>query len=120
VHDRNCAERAYPHDERQTRIAETLFSGATFRTEMTIRPDSEPKYYLSQTAWKYVPLTPLQMSRVNSAIAEGEDPTIWVSPRQLEAYHYVTSHPDGAWNDVVDSNDLLSDWKALFRMIQAN
>jgi len=48
-----------------------------------VRPDSTPKYYLSNSAYKVIPMTELQKCRVNSAIAEGQDPTIFISQKQL-------------------------------------
>ena len=47
------------------------------------RPDDTPKYYLSNSPYKVVPMTELQKCRVNSALAEGQDPTELLSKRQL-------------------------------------
>lgn len=47
------------------------------------RPDSTPKYYLSKSRYKYISMTELQKCRVNSALAEGQSPDEFLSPRQL-------------------------------------
>lgn len=52
-------------------------------TDGNFRPDSTPKYYLSNSKYNVIPMTELQKCRVNSAIAEGQDPTIFISQRQL-------------------------------------
>lgn len=47
--------------------------------------DSERKYYLKHhSVYKYVPLTPMQAVKVNSAISRQRDEEIaeWLSPRQ--------------------------------------
>lgn len=49
----------------------------------SFRPDSTPKYYLTNSKYNVIPMTELQKCRVNSAIAEGQDPTIFISQRQL-------------------------------------
>lgn len=49
----------------------------------SFRPDATPKYYLSNSKYKSVPMTELQKCRVNSALAEGQDPGKYLSPRQL-------------------------------------
>ena len=46
------------------------------------RPDTTPKYYLSNSKYKYVPMTEIQKCRVNSALAEKQDPAVFLSPRQ--------------------------------------
>jgi len=47
------------------------------------RPDSTPKYYLSKSRYKNISMTELQKCRVNSALAEGQSPDEFLSPRQL-------------------------------------
>ncbi len=47
------------------------------------RPDETPKYYLSNSPYKVVPMTEIQKCRVNSALAEGQDPSEFLSKRQL-------------------------------------
>jgi hypothetical protein len=47
------------------------------------RPDSTPKYYLSKSRYKSISMTELQKCRVNSALAEGQSPDEFLSPRQL-------------------------------------
>ena len=49
----------------------------------SFRPDDTPKYHLSNSQYKTVPMTELQKCRVNSALAEGLDPKEYLSPRQL-------------------------------------
>lgn len=49
-----------------------------------LRPDSTPKYYLSNSKYKNVVMTEIQKCRVNSALGEGQDPELYLSPRQLK------------------------------------
>jgi hypothetical protein len=49
----------------------------------TFKADVTPKYYLSNSKFKTVPMTELQKCRVNSALADGLDPEEFLSPRQL-------------------------------------
>jgi len=52
-------------------------SGGSFKA------DNTPKYYLSNSKYKTVPMTELQKCRVNSALADGLDPGEYLSPGQL-------------------------------------
>ncbi len=56
----------------------------------TFREDDTPKYYLSNSKYKTIPMTELQQCRVNSALAEGIGPEEFLSPGQL-AYLKSTS-----------------------------
>jgi len=54
----------------------SISSGGSFRA------DSTPKYYLSRSKFKNIPMTEIQKCRVNSALAEGQSPDEFLSPRQ--------------------------------------
>src|SRR5690606_21514957 len=47
------------------------------------RPDSTPKYYLSHSPYRFIPMTESQKCRVNAALGEGQSPDAFLSPRQL-------------------------------------
>lgn len=47
------------------------------------KPDSTPKYYLSKSKYRDIDMLEIQKCRVNSALGEGLDPDIYLSPRQL-------------------------------------
>ncbi len=49
----------------------------------SFRADATPKYYLSNSEYKVVPMTEIQKCRVNSALAEKQDPRAFLSTRQL-------------------------------------
>lgn len=72
----------------------------------SFRTDQTPKYYLSNHNLKSVPMTELQKSRVNSAIAEGQNAESFLSPRQIQfakANHkenFVSVSLIEAWNKI--------------------
>jgi hypothetical protein len=51
--------------------------------------DADRKYHLRRSGWRFVPLTPRQASRVNSALARNADPMPHVSPRQRAIYQRI-------------------------------
>lgn len=40
-------------------------------------------YYLRKSKYQYLPLSEIQQTRINSAIGQGEDPIIFLSPKQV-------------------------------------
>ncbi|MGB2692559.1 MAG: hypothetical protein WBC96_08690, partial [Thermodesulfobacteriota bacterium] len=74
------------------------------------RADSRPKYYMSGTLYKHVPMTNTQIARVNAAIGALQSPNIFLSPRQLEIYNYIQDHQDLNWPNLVSSSDFNSSW----------
>ncbi len=58
-------------------------SGCALMQEATgYRSDKDPQYYLKQSVYKYIPLTPMQRTKINSALALKKDPSALLSPKQ--------------------------------------
>lgn len=68
--------------------------------EDEIRSDKEPKYYLSRTNLRFVPMTPLQAARVNATIGAG-DRTEYLSPGQIELLRRIETDPDAGWKCMI-------------------
>ena len=76
------------------------------------RSDREPKYYLAQTHWRYVPMSSLQACRANSLLGQGQPPDAVLSPRQLALGARAAAHPDKHWKNAIGA-DLTSAWAAI-------
>ncbi len=46
------------------------------------KKDKDPQYYLKKSKYKYLPLLAIQKTRINSALANEKDPTVYLSPSQ--------------------------------------
>ncbi|MCC7465173.1 MAG: thioredoxin family protein [Saprospiraceae bacterium] len=57
------------------------------------RIDSEPKYYMAQTDYRFIPMTSLQACRANSLIGNRQSPDELLSPRQLALLHEIRQNP---------------------------
>lgn len=44
----------------------------------------DDRYHLRRSRWRFVPMSPLQGLRVNAALATGQAPDEWLSPRQRQ------------------------------------
>lgn len=53
-------------------------------TNGNFKPDKTTKYYLTNSAYRVVPMMEIQKCRVNSALKDGQDPTAFLSRRQLD------------------------------------
>lgn len=56
----------------------------------SFRVDKDPEYYLKKTNYKFLPLTFTQRMMINYALPYKQDPTIWLSPKQIS----WLLHPD--------------------------
>lgn len=74
----------YCADDEQLAVARRIAGDRAVRRDVEVRtaPDADRKRALRASPLWWVPMTPLQQSRVNGALARGEDPTPWLSPRQ--------------------------------------
>lgn len=77
------------------------------------RIDHEPKYYLLQTPYRFVPMTSLQASRANSLVGKSKLPDEVLSPRQLEIAANAKTHPDKKWKNMIGRYDLIKAWSEI-------
>jgi hypothetical protein len=75
----------------------------------SFKADREPQYYLMHTDYRYVPMLPIQASRVNSAISLRQNPNVYLSAGQLTLLDYYKSHPTQG-NPKAYQNDMVNEW----------
>jgi len=69
------------------------------------RIDKDPQYYLKKSKYKYLPLSSMQKTKINAALAKGGNPTKLLSPTQA----LWLSEDDAT--DVLYTKDLQSAWR---------
>ncbi len=72
--------------------------------------DREPKYYLAQTDYKYIPMTSLQACRANSLVGKGMSPDEVLSPRQLSLLENIRQNPKRKLKNAIGIKDLKKAW----------
>lgn len=108
----DCASKVFARSAAQKQAAEKLVNQNVKRTDDAIRVDKQPKYYLSNTPFKHVPMTELQACRVNSALGEKHDGRVYLSKRQIELLQVVEQHPQAGWPVAIGASDLVRAWRA--------
>lgn len=106
-----CADTVYTRGAEQQAMAEIAGGRAVPLTD-EVRPDKAPKYYLSQTALKFVPMSGIQAMRVNSALGSEKDGLEWLSPRQRKLLRVIEAHPKAGWAESIGAEDLIVSWEA--------
>ncbi len=106
----NVARHIFTENTEQSSIAKEIVGESSVSPKTTFRADSRPKYYLSGTSYKYVPMTNTQLARVNAAIGGLQSPNVFLSPRQLDIYNYIEAHKDLSWPNLVSSSDFNASW----------
>ena len=88
-----CATRIWTTTKAQLDVAREIVKDDASMLDASIRPakDSDQLYYLERSAYRFLPLTPLQARRVNGALYTKKDAKRWLSPRQLELLKQVES-----------------------------
>ncbi len=74
------------------------------------RADNEPKYYLSKTDYRYVPMTALQACRANSLVGRGDSPDALLSSRQLALLKKIQADPKRHRKNMIGRTDLATAW----------
>jgi len=111
------ANHVFVKDRIQKNIAGIVVGKSSVSDIGNFRPDSDPKHYLSQTIYRYVPMTGLQASRVNAAVSQGKSPNDFLSPKQLELLKFIKNHPETNWQNVVNASDFPTAWYSAINLV---
>ncbi len=57
---------------------------STFIEKSSFRLDRDEQYYLKKSPYRFLPLTDIQRTKINHAIATRKDPSVYLSPTQKE------------------------------------
>lgn len=89
----DCLNRVYTRTDAQQKIAEASVGRLAERTDVEIDARTRQKYHLVNTPlYAWLPLTPIQAARVNSALAHGESPDRFLSPSQKQYKTRLAAH----------------------------
>jgi hypothetical protein len=113
----NLVYQAFAHSEDQTVAAREVIGEENVEDIEAVKfhrvdDNAHIKYYLGKTLFRHVPMTERQKIMVNSALFFEEDPTEYLSPRQLEMYEYIRKKRLRTWKNLVPSLDFVQDWQA--------
>lgn len=79
------------------------------------RGDRTPKYFISNSPYRFIPMSETQASRINSALGLHQDARIWLSPTQLQWLEQIEESNNPAYAVWVEK-DLRKGWTALEKM----
>ena len=105
-----CADNIYAHTEQQQKAASKVFAEEQIRQISSFRPDRAPKYFLSHTLYRAVPMTPLQSARANALIGSGKSPEAVLSPGQIRWADQMKNKKDSNWPNRI-GEDIVSAWE---------
>jgi len=108
-----CANRVFTRSDAQQAIASKKLGKRAVRSDEPIRPDKQPKYHLSGTPLRFVPMTELQATRINARIGHGDFEEI-LSPSQLDLLRRIRANPKAGWQPAI-GKPLLEAWSAAQR-----
>ncbi len=106
-----CDSKVYYRNDTQKEIAETLVGKDKIKAVSTFRLDDDPKYYISKSSYKYVPMLSVQASRVNALLGKKRNPDHLLSPTQLRMYEFIEKYPALKWKNQVIANNFNASWE---------
>lgn len=103
-------EGAFVKGVKQQTSAEDVLGKSNIRGLGQFTLDGEPKYYMSHTVYKHIPMLATQRIEVNRALYQRRDPQRYLSPSQIDLYQKLQSKkvklPDFSL-----SEDIVKDWE---------
>lgn len=113
---RGAADGVFATTPREAQVASAHFGEKVTRVDAKdsgIRGSSkDDKYQLKHHTLKHVPMTPIQASRVNSALGKRANPSTYLSPRQLELARRISAAPKAKWPSPDGAKDHAKAWWA--------
>ncbi len=106
----NCARQVFTRNDAQQSQASALVGEDAIRTDESVRPDKDPKYYLAQTAYKYLPMTELQALRINRAIHRKQNPGQYLSPSQVRLLSTIEKNEQAQWPIAIGATNITQAW----------
>ena len=113
----NVASHIFTVNSGQSAVAKDIVGEGSVSPRSGFRADSKPKYYLSGTLYRYVPMTNLQIARVNASLGSLRSPDSFLSPRQLELYKYIENHQELNWPNSLRSSDFNTAWNKTISLL---
>ena len=106
-----CATQAFTRTDEQQEIAEKILGARAVRNDNPVKPDKKPRYYLSKSVLRFVPMTSMQAMRVNGRLKSGSHLEL-LSPSQRKLLRSIQAHPDAEWKSAI-GKDITKAWAAL-------
>lgn len=104
-----CASHVYADDAEQKKKAAVVVGKSKVQSLGKFRLDGEPKYYMSKTVYRYLPMTGIQATKANSLIGQGKSPESVLSPRQIDLLAYIRQNLNKKWPEAI-GQDLITAW----------
>ncbi|MBK8502462.1 MAG: thioredoxin family protein [Saprospiraceae bacterium] len=101
----NCADQLYFSNEKQKNKAQNTLGQDKVKKAEAFRLDEEPKYYLSKTDYRLVPMSAIQSVKINALIGQGKSPLHLLSPRQQMMYHFIQKSNSQKWVSKINDDD---------------
>ncbi|MEO1259938.1 MAG: VPGUxxT family thioredoxin-like (seleno)protein, type 2 [Bacteroidota bacterium] len=111
----SCASHVFTENNTEEKAAAKVVGERAVSQKGNYRTDKEPKYYLSKTHWKYVPMTKLQAVKANSLVGQRQAPDAVLSPRQIELAAFIAKNKDKKWKDMI-GEDVVAGWETVEQM----
>lgn len=105
-----CADGAYTNDIEEANLADKVLKYNSNK-EKSYRQDRDPKYYIQNTDYQYLPMTAIQSQRVNTALGSRQNPDEFLSPRQLKLLKHIQEHRSQKWENTIGKNFIQEWWK---------
>lgn len=114
----SCASTVYTADETQSEATKSILGKGKVADLGKFKQDKEPKYYLGKTVYRFVPMTQIQATKVNSLIGQRQLPDTLLSPRQLALLKEIQATPNGKWKSAINK-DFVTAWEAVVSLSKA-
>ena len=114
----NCADAVYLQEDYDISNLRKVSKVKSVKKSSDFRADREVKYYLTKSAYRFVPMIGIQQAKVNAALGDNKNPTDYLSPRQIDLFNNIQNLEKKNLRNTINSN-FESHWYSLLNNIKA-
>jgi len=115
-----CATRVFTHSAEQLELARKAVGERALAHPGALRATpKDDSYRLKRSPLRFVPTTPAQATKLNAAVAGGQDPRPFLAPRQLRLLEAIEARPKAGWAVAIGVSDLAAALEAAETLARA-
>ena len=113
-----CADQLYATNNHQKNTGKFVLGDRRVKEITRFTPDREPKYYLSKTAYRYLPMSQIQAVKANALVGAQKNPEHLFSPKQVALLKMIRENPKNNWKPMIQDPAWQDAWWEISRKIK--
>ncbi len=108
--DMNCGKNIYLHDAKHIEEIKETAENSAVKQATKFRADTQPKYYIYNTHYKFLPMLPNQANKINTLLRNNKNVEHLLSPSQIDLANTIKKNPKHKLDAQIDVDNFMVSW----------